>query len=663
MTTACCVSGLAQTPLVDSLHRVLIRQKGDTLEFTTRLNLANEYLRRDLPKAKQLALELIQLTDDDQKAKWRCAGFCYLVTINLQTGQPDSARYFLSKAAQLVQQHPGNTRIQHNYNQAAGFFYKETGELKKALPHMLANIALWKKPDENRAGQFLNVGNLYFRMGDYQRAADSHLQALTLFETLQNKRGQSFCLQGLGNDFLKLKQYDQAKAYFEKSLAFKQAMSDKRGLVTSQMGLGEVYDYKKEFPQAIHFFQRALAGAREMNLTREEVSSLLRLGLLHKHMGDLTAASAYLNEALAEAQQTSDSDLLAQVKAEKVGLRLAEREQKSLQADEGLLTKNLDTYIRTGDLAGQANCYAQLSALYAQNQQYEKAFHFLNQHQRLEDSLQGERVIMQIQDLEKKYQADKRDQEIALLKKDQQLTTLALERQRINYLLAIIVALAALVITALLVNRYRVMNRIKRQWEIETMRQSIARDLHDDMGSALSSINIMSELALREPAQAGKHIQNISHQASHMLETMSDIVWSINPKNDTAEQTAIKVREFAAELLESKNIACRVTWPEALAHITLNTETRKNLFLIAKEAINNAAKYSGASDMDISFESIPGALRLTLSDNGKGFDTAHVRPGNGLRNMEERARVMGATFELTTAPNAGSQLRISVPIT
>ncbi len=663
ITTAGSISSFGQTPLLDSLYRVLTLQKGDTLELTTRLNLANEYLRRDLPKARQVALDLIKLTDEDQKAKWRCAGFCYLVTINLQTGQPDSARYFLSKAAQLVEQHPDNTWIQHNYNQAAGFFYKETGELKKALPYMLANIALWKKPDENRAGQFLNVGNLYFRMGDYQRAADSHLQALALFETLQNKRGQSFCLQGLGNDFLKLAQYEQAKTYFEKSLALKQTMNDKRGLVTAHMGLGEVYDGRKEYINSMASFKAALAGAREMKLIREEISILIHLGLLHKHQGDLTTATSYLNEALAHAQKTNDRDLLARVNSEQVGLRLAERQQKSVQADERLLKENLDTYLRTGDLAGQAISYAQLSAFYAQSKQFEKAFHFLNQHHRLEDSLQGERVIMQIQDLEKKYQADKRDQEIALLKKDQQLTTLALERQRINYLLAIIVGLAAVIIAALLVNRYRVMNRIKRQLEIEKMRQSIARDLHDDMGSALSSINIMSQLALHEPAKAQKHIQNIHQQASQMMETISDIVWSINPTNDTAEQTAIKIREFAAELLESKNIACSVRWPETMAQVTLDTAKRKNLFLIAKEAINNAAKYSGARHMNILFDGTEGLMKMTLSDDGKGFDIAHVRQGNGLRNMEARAREMGGAFRLSSSPQSGSAIEITVPIT
>jgi two-component system sensor histidine kinase UhpB len=85
------------------------------------------------------------------------------------------------------------------------------GEYKKALPYVLDNIKIWKKEDENRAGQLLNLGNLYFNMGDFKNAADSHLKSLQLFEILKNLRGQSFCFQSLGNDFFSLNQYVKSR--------------------------------------------------------------------------------------------------------------------------------------------------------------------------------------------------------------------------------------------------------------------------------------------------------------------------------------------------------------------------------------------------------------------------------------------------------------------
>jgi two-component system, NarL family, sensor histidine kinase UhpB len=652
-----------QNKVIDSLQRVLASQKGDTLELTTRLNLANEYLRRDLPKAKQIAFELIALTDIHGKAKWLGGGYGYLVTIYQQTGKSDSARHYLSLAAQLAQRYPDNIHIQYNYNQCAGFFYKGMGELKKALPHMLANIALWKKQDENKAGQFLNVGNLYFRMGDYKKASESHLQALTLFEKLQNKRGQSFCMQGLGNDFLRLKQFDQAKIYLEKSIDIKQSLNDKRGLVTTQTSLGQVHEQAKEYARAKELFLTALSGAREMNLVLEQADANFYLGVLYKHTNDLNTAKSYLNTALAVAKPLGDSSVLATINSEIIGLRLAEQERmENTRADESTLIKNLDTQIRTGDLDGQTLGYAQLSAFYTQNKKYEKAFQYLVLHKKSEDSLRGERVILQIQELEKKYQTDKRDQEIVLLKKDQELKALELSKQRTNSIFSILVFVSLVTIGFLLINRYRVMNRTKRLLEIEKVRNNIARDLHDDIGSTLSSINILSQVALTEKnGDTQNYLQRIGNQSARMMEDMGDMVWSINPRNDSMRQIIIRMREFAAEVFELKNIEYRFS-ESVVEELTLNAEQRKNLFLIFKETINNATKYSNASRIEINLQQQDHYLVLLIKDNGQGFDEQTTKTGNGLRNMRERAKEINGTISLKSGVGEGTEVELRLPI-
>jgi two-component system, NarL family, sensor histidine kinase UhpB len=641
----------------------LISQKGDTLELTTRLNLANEYLRRDFPKAKQIALGLIALTDIHGKAKWLGAGYGYLVTIYQQIGKSDSARHYLSLSAQLAKRYPDNIHIQYNYNQSAGFFYKETGELKKALQHMLANIALWKKQDENKAGQFLNVGNLYFRMGDYKKAAESHLQALTLFETLQNKRGQSFCMHGLGVDFFRLKQFDQAKIYLEKSIAIKQSLNDKRGLVTTQTSLGQVHEQAKEYARAEELFRTALAGAREMNLVLEQANANFYLGVLYKHTNDLSTAKSYLNTALAVAKPLGDSSVLATINSEIIGLRLAEQERmENARADESTLIKNLDTQIRTGDLDGQTLGYAQLSTFYAQNKKYEKAFQYLVLHKRSEDSLRGERVILQIQELEKKYQTDKRDQEIVLLKKDQELKALELSKQRTSSIFSILVFVSLVMIGFLLINRYRVMNRAKRLLEIEKVRNNIARDLHDDIGSTLSSINILSQVALTEKnGDTQNYLQRIGNQSARMMEDMGDMVWSINPRNDSMHQVVTHMREFTTEILESKNIEYHFV-EDIKEGVTLTAEQRKNLFLIFKETINNAAKYSGAKKIDIRLQLHDNRLVLGIKDNGQGFDEQTTKTGNGLRNMRERAKEINGTISLKSGVKEGTEVELRLPI-
>ena len=250
-----------------------------------------------------------------------------------------------------------------------------------------------------------------------------------------------------------------------------------------------------------------------------------------------------------------------------------------------------------------------------------------------------------------------------MLKKDQELQSLALRQQRTNNSLIIVALISVVVISVLLLNRYRVVNRNRRLLEVEKMRNNIARDLHDDIGSTLSSINIISQLALKENEKAPQHLQRIAENSARIMENMSDIVWSIHPNNDKLEQVLMKMKEFTAEILESRNIAYEFKVEEGIGDLKLEVGTRKNVFLIVKEAINNAAKYSEAHEVIVNLKVTPGRFHVAVTDNGKGFDTSLNKTGNGLRNMKERAESIKGTFLVTSMPGKGTEISLDVPIT
>lgn len=205
------------------------------------------------------------------------------------------------------------------------------------------------------------------------------------------------------------------------------------------------------------------------------------------------------------------------------------------------------------------------------------------------------------------------------------------------------------------------MNRAKRQLELEKVRNHIARDLHDDIGSTLSSINIMSQLAMNGDTK--ENLNKIAWHSSQMMENMSDIVWSINPKNDTLEQVVLKMKEFAFEILEPKEIMHTFHLDNKLVQLKLDVEKRKNLFLIFKEAINNVAKYSEGSMVSISFFVKQHKIQLSIKDNGKGFNEALAKQGNGLINMKERASSMGGHLSLVSQHGKGTEIQVDIPIT
>lgn len=206
--------------------------------------------------------------------------------------------------------------------------------------------------------------------------------------------------------------------------------------------------------------------------------------------------------------------------------------------------------------------------------------------------------------------------------------------------------------------------KIGRYFIEEQIRSKVARDLHDDIGSTLSSINIISKLAMNESnGNTNRHLQRIGEHSAKMMESMSDIVWSINPNNDSLEQMMVKMKEFAAEILEPRNITYTFQGEESLNGASLDIQIRKNIFLIFKETINNTAKYSEANLVTIQLEARNNILHLLISDNGKGFDFANIKPGNGLRNIRERAKSIDATLDLRSSPSAGMQVELNIPIT
>lgn len=650
---------IAQSPAIDSLKQIVAFQKHDTVELNALLNLSNEFLRRDLSLAKQYSFELVKLADSPTEAKWLSGAYNYLITIYYQTGKPDSSRYFLARSEAVVRQNAGNVKILYNFNQAAGLFYKNSGEYNQALPYMLDNLRIWTKPDENKAGLLLNLGNLYSSMGEYKKSTDYHLQSLRLFETLKNLRGQSFCLHSLGNDFFNLNQLTNAREYFERSRVIKEKLGDKRGILNSTISLGDVYKDLNEFKKAEEHYHFALTEAKTMKLTTEEARILHQSGLLYQRMREPQRAKDNFTRSMALFKQIGDSVSFIKSMSE---LRNLEQAEQKRNKTESQMLDGLNTLIRIGDRQQEAIEYYRLSEYYLLNKDFEKAFYYLQKHEALTDSVEGKAVLIQLKELEEKYNSEKKEQEIELLKKDQELQALELQRQRANTTIIVIALISVLVIGTLLINRYRVMNRIKRQVELERMRQNIARDLHDDIGSTLSSINIMSKVAMNQ-ADNLSHLQKISTYSSRMMESMSDMVWSINPENDSVDQMLVKMKEFTAEMLEPKNIQYEFQHDEAVTEIKLDVEKRKSLFLIFKEAINNIAKYSEATHVSIGLNRVNDVLHLKVQDNGKGFDSTTIVRGNGLKNMAARAQAIKSTWTHISEPGKGTTILVQVPIT
>lgn len=198
-------------------------------------------------------------------------------------------------------------------------------------------------------------------------------------------------------------------------------------------------------------------------------------------------------------------------------------------------------------------------------------------------------------------------------------------------------------------------------------RNRIARDLHDDVGSALSSIHVFSSAAERamqtSPDIAKDILQQISSNSRGIMENMSDIVWAINTGTNSRMSLEDKLKNYGYELLTPLGISCIYHIDPQAERMLENIEARKNVLLIAKESMNNLAKYSRATQARITLSLEDENLRLEISDNGVGFVAADSRSGNGLRNMQQRSETLGGQFVLRSVPGNGTTVIAIIPLT
>jgi len=206
--------------------------------------------------------------------------------------------------------------------------------------------------------------------------------------------------------------------------------------------------------------------------------------------------------------------------------------------------------------------------------------------------------------------------------------------------------------------------RIRQLLKLERLRIRIASDLHDDVSSTLSSISILSTILTRKAKdpQSIEMLGEISGNARGMLERIDDIIWVVNPKNDRFQDLGLRIREYAIPLFEMKDIHFGIDFPASLSEVKLPMEVRRNIYLIAKEAVNNLVKYAGCTQASVIFRHEHSTLGMEINDNGKGFDTHATSTRNGVRNMRLRAEKIGAVLSITSFPEQGTRIVFSIKL-
>ena len=210
------------------------------------------------------------------------------------------------------------------------------------------------------------------------------------------------------------------------------------------------------------------------------------------------------------------------------------------------------------------------------------------------------------------------------------------------------------------------MERLEHQRALEQERTRIARDLHDDLGVGLTEIGLLGDMAgttsgLPEPSR--ERLQEISGRARALAASLDEIVWAINPANDTSQSLVDYFFPYAQRLLGSAGIRCRLEVVGSLPAGNLSAEDRHEFFHAYKEALNNIIRHAGATEVQISLSATAGNLKIRVTDNGRGLESANSQQAHhGLPGMRERLSRLGGSCEITSHNGQGTAVTFILPI-
>ena len=567
----------------------------------------------------------------------------------------EEARVLLEKAV-VINQEVGNEKgLAIIYGKLANC-YMQQNNLPIAVTYHKKGIELFEKFNSpgDLAFALKNLNAAYIGMGRYDLAQDALLRAESLERDLNRPDLLAATWCAMGGLKLSMNEEQEAITWYKKALASPHLENQLQ--VGALYGISVSLDHLKNYPEALLYAKRNYDLAKKYDIKTEIAYALMGEATIFRHLNRLPEALAAIRQSIEIGEQNKIMQHLPEAYNIRSKIYLAMGGEKEVLALEDA-QKSLLLAQKKNDLALTMLSWDQLSRAYQALGKTDEAVFYLRKAEALKDSLYS---LPKVKAMTKKELTHEFDKERAIQKAEQEkkaaLAALQLQGQR-NMKWALVAGLFFLLgIGAFVITRLREQQRRRS----EALRQKIASDLHDDVGSTLSSISILSESFVRNvEADLDKtRFGNIGEKARTALESISDIVWSVNPENDSMDKLLTRMSSYAAEILENVGTELLFQVGEDMEALSMPIEQRKDFYLIFKEAINNTAKYSGATQVWVKLSKSAQKITLEIKDNGKGFDFATVKNGNGLKNMVSRAERMNGKLHIDSAVEKGTVVRL-----
>ncbi len=650
----------------------------------------------DYDSAKSLPAAVLKIGNKLKDSLVIAISFLHAAQLSMYTDKPDEALSYFEKALKIKLD-----KINSPYSGLAwndmGYTYGDKGDLQKAAACYMTALRKYETID-NQQGMAMvlsNFSGVFNQLGEKEKAISYAKRAIAIREkindygalstsccnlsqlysetdTSEASKYQQLCVKNalLSQDVKKM-----AHSYVTSSLmAFKQRKlkesleyefktidlleknNIRDGLLARRyIMVAIVYaDMRTDSAASVVYYQKGIDLAKKLGDKYTLRDVYLHKTIFYKERKDFY--NAYEN--IKKFNVYKDSIISENTKAD-----IAEIETKyeTDKKDQEIFQLNAEQKIRQLEIEKQK---AVISGNLLEAKQKENEIALLSKSRKLQEVM----IKQQGEELEKQLLlARNNEQQLKLSEQAKQLQRKEIQSQKQLRNIMVAAIIVAFILGFVLFNRFQLKKKLQQQKELLAVRNSIAKDLHDDIGSTLTSIKILSEVSKnnldKDREKTFSFLQKITDQSSEMQQGMSDIVWAIKPDNDKLENMVARMREYISYTLESKNIKTVFNVDESVLSKSIGMQQRRDFFLVFKEAINNAVKYSSAALVNINLENVNGNVLLSVTDDGIGFDTSIPTSSNGLKNIRARAISMNGTVDIISGPGKGTTIQFNMPAT
>jgi two-component system sensor histidine kinase UhpB len=621
-----------------------------------------------------------------------------MAQVKMYNNEFDEAYELFSKSLQYyLEKHP--SRYSALAFNDLGYTWGRKGELSKQANCLMQSISIYENYFPDKYGEigvaYNNLSTVYYTLNDMSKAIEYAKKSLVYREKVGDVARLSVGCCNLSQFYNNINT-SEAERYLQLCVQYATQSKQESRMVHSYVTAANFYNARDKLSEALEYELKVI---NLLEKSKKDPAMLARrymaAGTLSGHLNpDSAVTISYFKKSLAVLQSINDrvnlKDYYLQLSNYYIGnKRYAEaydNYRKHIMYRDSILSDNTRTSIaeiatryeteKKDNEISRLNTAQRIRELQIGKQNALIAGNLL-EGQKRENEIELLSKAKELQELRIKQQDEQLEKQMLLARNNEQQLLLKeaekklQQKQLRNSHLVRNMILAAGGLLALLgyflFNRYQLRRKIQEQEALLAVRNNIAKDLHDEIGSTLTSIKILSEVSgrnlHRDHSKTSSFLQKITEQSAAVQQGISDIVWSVKPENDKLENMVIRMREYVAQTLESRNICTVINIDEKVLDRTLDMNQRRDFFLIFKESVNNIAKYADATEVQIKLEKRNNDLQMHVIDNGKGFDVSRETSSSGLKNMRSRAVSLKGTMDIHSGQGKGSTIILTIPAT